>query len=563
LTVGGGVYAKYFGEEKGPEYDFVKVERGDLKQTVDATGIVRSADHINLHFELGGTVENIVVKEGDIVKVGDLLTNLRLAELNASVSQAQANLNQKLAGSTKEDIRYYESAVDVADADLEKTKADKENAISVAESGVSTAKNNLNLAVGGENSQIVQDTYNDAVALSFSSLTVLDNGLTQADNILGINNSLANDEFEDYLSTLNSSLLSKAKSDYLTAKLERDKVKTKVLGLNTVSLHEDIDNALLDLESSLSSMSNLLTSVSAVLSATPPVGDLSQSELDALKTTIETSRSSVATQYTNIINQAQSISTSKNSYLTYAIAYEKSLDDLENAKLQYDSLIKVKEAAYKQAQANLDKIKAGPREVDVAYYRAALQQSQASRSKAMIYAPIDGVVTKIHKKVGELAMASEIMVEVLSPHFEIEVDIPETDIVKLALSDKVVVTLDAYGDEREFMGNVVLIDPASTNIQDVVYYKVKVAIDNDEKDIRSGMTANVLISTETKENVLYLPFRSILTHNGFDKRYIRVVENGELKEKDVTVGLRGDDGLIEVETGVEEGQEVVLKIIEE
>jgi len=563
LVLGGVVYGKIKSANQGPEYEFTNVEKGTLVQTVDATGIVQSADHLDLHFETGGTVEYIGVKEGDEVKINKLLANLRLSNLNAVVSQAQANLNQQLAGSTDEEIRYYESAVAVAKAGLDKSKTDKDSAVSSAQSALETAENNLDLAEGGENSEIVEDSYQDAVALLYSTLTVLDNALTQSDNILGVDNTLANDDFEDYLSVLDSSALSKANSDYLSAKLKRNEVKTKVLSLNTLSTHEEIDVVLIDLEDALSTMSNLLSSVSTVLSATPPVGDLTQTALNTKKTTVETTRTTVATSYTSIVNQVQAISTAKNSYITYNIAYEKAKRDLQNTTSQYQSLIDIKKASYDQSKANLDKFKADPREVDLAYYRASLSQAFASRNKAMIHAPIDGIITKINKKRGELAMSSEIMIEMLSPHFEIEVDIPETDIVKLVLGDQVEITLDAFGDDEKFPGSVVSIDPASTNIQDVVYYKVKVALDNGKDEVRSGMTANVLISTEEKVDTLYLPFRAVLSRNGSGVRYVRVIENGELKEVDVKIGLRGDDGILEITEGVEVGQEVVLKVIED
>lgn len=54
------------------------------------------------------------------------------------------------------------------------------------------------------------------------------------------------------------------------------------------------------------------------------------------------------------------------------------------------------------------------------------------------------------------------------------------------------------------------IDPASTNIQDVIYYNVKVAIDDNNSGLlKSGMTADVLIKTNSRENVLYIPSRSV------------------------------------------------------
>jgi len=80
-----------------------------------------------------------------------ILANLRLADLNAAVAQASANLNQKLAGSTNEERSYYQAAVDAAKAAWDQAKIDAQNSITVKEAAFDTAKNNLKLAEGGEN----------------------------------------------------------------------------------------------------------------------------------------------------------------------------------------------------------------------------------------------------------------------------------------------------------------------------------------------------------------------------------------------------------------------------
>src|SRR3989344_1639224 len=196
--------------KKGPEYQTTNVTRENLRQTVETTGNIESANDLDLHFELSGTLTDLRVKEGDKVRAGQWLANLRLAELNAAVAQASANLQQKLAGVNESELAYYKAAVDLAEADLNNTKSSTENAIKVAEAAVQTAENNLKKAEGGETSQIVEDEYKDALAVLQTSIATADNGLTQADNILGIDNTLANDSFDDYLAILDSSKLGAA-----------------------------------------------------------------------------------------------------------------------------------------------------------------------------------------------------------------------------------------------------------------------------------------------------------------------------------------------------------------
>lgn len=548
-------YQNYKKSHQPVQYETVAVERGDLKQTVEATGNVESENDLSLRFEVSGLVDRINVKEGDKVKAGDALANLRLAELNAAVAQAQANLNLKLAGATTEDISYYRAAVDSAKAALDQAKVDGNNSIASAQSALDTAKNNLKLAEGGENSQIVSNVYGDAVALAQASIAVLDNALTQADNILGIDNTFANQDFKSSLSILDLNKLYLAQDRYSIAKESKNTAKDAALLLTTASLHSGIDNSLNLLEDALSKMNQLLDTVGGVLSATIPAGSLTQTALDAKKTTISTTRTAVTTQLTSVITQKQDISSAKNSYSTYKIAYDKAQRDLDAATANALTSVAIKQAAYDQATANLQTKMNPPRDVDVASYRAALSQAVANRDKAIMKAPIDGVVTKVNKQKGELVTSADAAIEILSPHFEIKVDVPETDVAKLMVGNTTTITLDAFGDDTKFYGQVINIEPASTEIQDVVYYKITVRLGETDKPIKSGMTANVTVDTAARANVLYLPLRAVRTDGG---KYVKILRNGQIKDVYVKLGMRADDGKVEILEGLSEGDIAVL-----
>ncbi len=539
-----------------PQYDTVKVMRGDLVQTVDATGKIESSQDLKLNFEMSGTVGRILVSEGAEVKTGQILAELKADDLNAAVAQANANLQQRLTGISDEDKRYYAAAVDAAKAALDQARVDSLSAVAQAETALETAKNNLKMAEGGDSSAIVDSAYKTAVAYIKTAGSALDSALTQADNILGIDNKLANDDFETYLSALDSSKKIQAENQYPLTKEKINEAKNKTLSLTSQSVYIEIDNGLDAIEEALSSMNTLLTMVGDVLRATPPVGTLTQAALDAKKTTIETQRSTIATNYSNIILQKQNIFNAKNSYSTYKLAYDKALSDLNTVKNTVTNNINIKQASYNQALASYQSRVNPPREVDVAALKALLYQAQANREKAIIRAPIDGVVAKINKKVGEQIMPSEKMVNLLTPHFEITVDIPETDVAKIKLNDAAEITLDAYGDEVKFVGKLVNIDYSATVIQDVVYYKIKVALEETDKEIKSGMTANVVLKTDKRENVLYIPSRSL--RSGDNGRFVRVLVNGQAQDRQIVTGLRADDGKVEILEGLQQDEEIII-----
>ncbi len=558
LVVGGIAYSSYASKNAPPEYETALVTRGPLTQTVSAVGNIAAVDDLALRFEMPGTVNEVLVKEGQAVKAGQRLAALRLGELNAAVAQAAANLNQKLAGASEQDRAYYEAALRSSEASLTQAKVDADASVITAAAAVETARNNLKLAEGGDTSAIVEQKYDSAIATLQSTVGTLSDALTQADNILAVDNTFANEAFKLNVEITEPVKQTRAVAAYAQAKAQLNVARTMVLPLTTLSSHTDIDAAFMSSELALQSGNALMDTVIELVKAMRPIGSLTQSTLDAKKTTLEASRAAVTTKYTSVISAKQAIEDSRNSLANYVIAFNKAERDLVEAKADAQASVAIREAAYAQAKANYESKVIPPRSVDVAALRAAVSQAVAARDKAIIIAPIDGVVTKIAKKRGEFVSSSDVMVQLLSPHYEISVDIPETDVAKVAVNDKARITLDAFGSETELMGTVLSIDPGSTEVQDVVYYQVRVRIDDTDKPIKPGMTANVDITTDTREDALSVPTRAVRTRE--TQRYVRVLENGVEKEVVVMVGLRADDGRTEIVSGVTEGQSIILSV---
>ena len=562
LIVASFVYAKFLKPEPAPQYETVKVVRGTLSQTVDATGNVESAGEVSLRFENSGRVSQVYKKVGDKVKKGEIIVSLDFSALNAGVAQAEANvqkaqadLDKVLAGNTDEYVSSMRAKVDQAKANLDQTIVTYDDNIANMAAELETARLNLEISEGGEGSQIVEDAFDDLVALLIATQSTLAAALTEADNILGIDNILANDDFVSVLSAYDTSKLNTAQNKYYSAKSAKIDADEMINSLGFASGHEAINWAADTAEEALFNSKDLMFAVLAVLDNTTPIGDLTQSELSTLKTNVQTDYSAVNTAYTNLINQKQAVETAKNGYNTYLVTYQNILVNVNNLEKKKTADTAVYQALLDQAQANYEDAKNPPRDVDLAGYKASLSASQANlvqavanRNKSIINAPVDGVIGKIDAKVGEYISSQEDVVKIVSPHFEVKVAIPETDISKITLGGQADVKLDAFGDDVKFVGVVSEIEISETVIQDVVYYTVTLTLEEDgSHEILNGMTADVLFFTEEKENVLYIPNRAVRT-NG--EKYVRILENGEAKDMPVTLGLRGDNGLIEVLTGL-------------
>jgi len=198
----------------------------------------------------------------------------------------------------------------------------------------------------------------------------------------------------------------------------------------------------------------------------------------------------------------------------------------------------------------------------VAQANASLTLARANLNDAIIVAPTDGTITKKNFSVGEQSSLTTPTLEMIGKtNLEIKVDIPESDIAKVQIGQEVEITLDAFGPDQIFKGQVVFVDPAETKIQDVVYYKVTVQFSEQTTEgIKPGMTANVTICTAKKDQVLVVPARAVKSQNG--DKYVTVLidaKKNTTEDKTVTVGLKGNEG-IEIVSGLETGEEVVTFI---
>jgi RND family efflux transporter MFP subunit len=180
-----------------------------------------------------------------------------------------------------------------------------------------------------------------------------------------------------------------------------------------------------------------------------------------------------------------------------------------------------------------------------------------------LYSPIDGMVIKRNVNDGEIATINDsgtTTVLTVAPNTDpiIESNIPESDIAKVAVGQKATATFDALTSEEKFEAEVFEIEPASTVIQDVVYYKVKLKVNNLDPRLKIGMSNDIDIKTAEKDNVVMIPLRAVKTEGS--QKYVEILkdEKNNIVEKIfVTTGLTGDDGMVEVTLGLKGGEKVI------
>jgi len=229
-------------------------------------------------------------------------------------------------------------------------------------------------------------------------------------------------------------------------------------------------------------------------------------------------------------------------------------------------------ASYKSAlqttKNNLAAKQAAPRQEDIDLAKAQILSAQGQVDAAqavvnnlIIVAPESGTITQVDIKVGEQATPSkEVMVLQNVNDLHAEADVSEASIATLQVGQTIDYTFDALGPDQHFAGKVLTINPASTVISGVVNYLVKGSLEN-IPNIKPGMTANMTILVAKKDDTLAVPSTAVINKN--NKQYVRVVDdlkNKTYHEVEVKTGLQADGGLIEIISGISDGQEIVTYV---
>jgi HlyD family secretion protein len=526
----------FFTKNSQPQVEYITqtVSKGTLKQSVDATGKIESADKIDLNFKITGRLSQLSVKPGDNVTADQVLARLETQGLQSKVTDASAKLAQEkadyeklLAGASTADIQVAQDTV-----------GQKSKALSAAQSDLT-------------NLIITKDT--ELANLKDAAITDIGNELVTAQRALDEITDVLNEEgVESNLTAHGSSLLASAKNNQTSAQVELDSISLSSSTLNTNSANLYVENDLDRTKNMLGVVATALSDTLGVLNAALTSSNLTAATLKTLKDDIRAQQTLISTSQ-NTIQTAKAGWTNKIVYfIDQEALHQDAIEDAVSALQIAESQLVLKKSPPRQFE-----IDAAQAEVNRA--QALLSLAMADLNDAIIVAPLAGTITKKNYEKGEQTSLTMPILEMIGQSkLQIEVDIPESDIAKVFKEQSVNITLDAFGDDEIFSGQVIFIDPAETVIQDVVYYKVKVELTDQDERKKPGMTANVTILSNVREDVLSVPSRAI---KGNGDKYVEVLVNGVVIKKDVTTGLRGDLGT-EIISGIKEGDEVITFVKE-
>lgn len=250
-------------------------------------------------------------------------------------------------------------------------------------------------------------------------------------------------------------------------------------------------------------------------------------------------------------------------------------EEVAIAKMQLEAA----ELAEAQAQKNLDEMgeDIAIKELQVAAAKAAvvqakqsvalarqsLEQTEKDLKEAVIIAPFDGIVASVTAEEGDTipspTMSPRQIIKLIDPtSLELVVEVDEIDITDVEIGQEVILTLDALSD-KEFAGIVATIYPVPLKVGGVVVYKVKIELDvPEDSGVRVGMSAETDIILTSRADVLLVPDRAISEDSEGNPVVNVVVDDDELEERAVVVGI--SDGFdTEIVSGLKAGETILAR----
>jgi HlyD family secretion protein len=296
-----------------------------------------------------------------------------------------------------------------------------------------------------------------------------------------------------------------------------------------------------------------------------------ESQLEQYKASVNVSREDVKASKVQSENLAVELKRAKELYDKKFISKQ----ELDQAQTSYDATY----ASYLGAEARL---KAS---------EASLKQVQEEFQKTSIFAPIDGVVTSLLIEKNERVVGTNMMTgtEMMTVSdlavMNAMVDVDENDIILVKVGDTATIEVDAIL-EKTYKGVVVEVGhsaKAATAVgtNQTISFTVKIRLIDAELKLRPGMSCNVEIQTEKKENVLAVPLQAVTSRENKLQTDVKNTQRGEISKQEnsqnplnkpttmvflakgdkaetrnVEVGI-SDMGFIEIISGLKEGEKIV------
>ena len=207
------------------------------------------------------------------------------------------------------------------------------------------------------------------------------------------------------------------------------------------------------------------------------------------------------------------------------------------------------------------------READITASSAALESARGALGQTTITAPWTGVISKIDVEPGEQIGADSLVFEMVDESVvEVQGMVDEIDVLFVRDGQPVSVTMDALPG-RTLSGVVSNIAAVADGQEGIVFgertttgivsYDISIRVETPpDLSLPEGLSAHASVAIREDRGVLLVPLDAV--YGSFDQPVLRVMNNGKIEERPVTLGNSGDFWVV-VESGVSEGDVIKME----
>ncbi|MEJ2175572.1 MAG: efflux RND transporter periplasmic adaptor subunit [bacterium] len=305
-----------------------------------------------------------------------------------------------------------------------------------------------------------------------------------------------------------------AQPRYRTAKVERGSIRAVVAAsgtLNAVTTVQVGSQVSGQIKEILADFNSPVKKDQVIARIDPSSFELrvsqARADLEAARSAVAVQRSALAAQQAERARLKVNLLDAERDYRRKKALVEKNFispAERDKAKTLYDASREQLRAAQAQSKVNEAQIDAAL--AAVKQREALLNQAQVDLEKTIIRAPVDGTVILRNVDAGQTVAAS-LQAPVLFTiaqdlhDMQVEAAIDEADVGRLRVGQRATFTVDAF-PRRSFAGEIRQIRKSPQNVQNVISYTVVISAVNPDLALLPGMTANVRVEVDRRDEVL-------------------------------------------------------------
>lgn len=211
-----------------------------------------------------------------------------------------------------------------------------------------------------------------------------------------------------------------------------------------------------------------------------------------------------------------------------------------------------------QAEFDVSQETVATAEANIAQLKAAVDLAKASLEETRIRAPFDGLVTEVHVERGEsLVIGAPVLEQVDDSGITVEAAVDEADAGRIKVGMPVRVNCDAYPDQP-FMGSLMWVSQVvDRDLRQNRHLQVEVGLDGVSPRLKVGMSADIEILIQKREDVLFVPTNAVMRKG--DVHQVYVLTAGRARLRTIQTGLSNWERT-EITSGLRRGESVVVSL---